>query len=295
MWALDAALSALFAGLTSILAKLGVRSTDSDVATALRTAIVLVLAWVVSALSGTVSGIGAIPASAWGFLIASGAATGASWICYFHALAKGPVSAVTPIDKASTPLTVILAFLLLGESASPLKILALVAYFAGALLMLPAAQPSDPGVAPPSEPHGGPFNSWLPWAIGSAVFAALTSILGKVGVEGVPSDLATAIRTCVVVVLAFAIVIGRGKWRFVRAIDRRELGFLIASGLATGASWLFFYRALRIGPAHGVVPIDKLSFLVSLVFARVVLGECLSSRARAGLVLAVASTVALAL
>ena len=295
MWALDAALSALFAGLTSILAKLGVRSTDSDVATALRTAIVLVLAWVVSALSGTVSGIGAIPASAWGFLIASGAATGASWICYFHALAKGAVSAVTPIDKASTPLTVILAFLLLGESASPLKVLALVAYFAGALLMLPAAQPSDPGVAPPSEPHGGPFNSWLPWAIGSAVFAALTSILGKVGVEGVPSDLATAIRTCVVVVLAFAIVIGRGKWRFVRAIDRRELGFLIASGLATGASWLFFYRAPRIGPAHGVVPIDKLSFLVSLVFARVVLGERLSSRARAGLVLAVASTVALAL
>lgn len=295
MWALDAALSALFAGLTSILAKLGVRSTDSDVATALRTAIVLVLAWVVSALSGTVSGIGAIPASAWGFLIASGAATGASWICYFHALAKGPVSAVTPIDKASTPLTVILAFLLLGESASPLKVLALVAYFAGALLMLPAAQPSEPGVAPPSEPHGGPFNSWLPWAIGSAVFAALTSILGKVGVEGVPSDLATAIRTCVVVVLAFAIVIGRGKWRFVRAIDRRELGFLIASGLATGASWLFFYRALRIGPAHGVVPIDKLSFLVSLVFARVVLGERLSSRARAGLVLTVASTVALAL
>ncbi|MCI6410991.1 EamA family transporter [Schaalia hyovaginalis] len=295
MWALDAALSALFAGLTSILAKLGVRSTDSDVATALRTAIVLVLAWVVSALSGTVSGIGAIPASAWGFLIASGAATGASWICYFHALAKGPVSAVTPIDKASTPLTVILAFLLLGESASPLKILALVAYFAGALLMLPAAQPSDPGVAPPSEPHGGPFNSGLPWEFGSAVLAALNSILGKVGVEGVPSDLATAIRTCVVVVLAFAIVIGRGKWRFVRAIDRRELGFLIASGLATGASWLFFYRALRIGPAHGVVPIDKLSFLVSLVFARVVLGEHLSSRARAGLVLAVASTVALAL
>lgn len=295
MWALDAALSALFAGLTSILAKLGVRSTDSDVATALRTAIVLVLAWVVSALSGTVSGIGAIPASAWGFLIASGAATGASWICYFHALAKGPVSAVTPIDKASTPLTVILAFLLLGESASPLKVLALVAYFAGALLMLPAAQPSDPGVAPPSEPHGGPFNSWLPWAIGSAVFAALTSILGKVGVEGVPSDLATAIRTCVVVVLAFAIVIGRGKWRFVRAIDRRELGFLIVSGLATGASWLFFYQALRIGPAHGVVPIDKLSFLVSLVFARVVLRERFSSRARAGLVLAVASTVPLAL
>lgn len=287
MWALDAALSALFAGLTSILAKLGVRSTDSDVATALRTAVVLILAWIVSAVSGSASLIGTIPPSSWVFLFASGVATGASWICYFHALARGPVSAVTPVDKASTPLTVILAFLLLGESATPLKVLAVIAYFAGALLMLPTP--------PPSQSRRAALGAWLPWALGSALFAALTSILAKLGVEDVPSDLATAIRTCVVVLLAFAIVVGRGKGSLIRSVDRRELVFLVASGLATGASWLFFYRALRIGPAHGVVPIDKLSLLVSLLFARLVLGERLSLRAWTGLVLVVSATLVLAL
>ncbi|WP_115727800.1 EamA family transporter [Actinomyces culturomici] len=288
MWILAASMSALFAGLTAILAKLGVESTDSDVATAARTGVVLVLAWIVAAASGSLTALAHIPASAWGFLIASGFATGASWICYFHALATGPVSAVTPIDKASTPLTVLLALLLLGEGASPLKLAAVVVYLVGALLMIPR---SDEGAAAAPVRLG----AWLPWACGSALFAALTSVLGKLGVESVPSDLATAIRTVVVAILAFAIVLGRGKSAGLRGIERREAGFLLASGLATGASWLFFYRALQTGPASGVVPIDKLSILVSIVFARIVLGERLDGRALAGLALIVAATLALAI
>ena len=287
MWILAAVCSALFAGLTSILAKCGIRKTDSDVATALRTVVVALFSWIMVAVVGSFSTITGISRTSLLFLVLSGLATGASWICYFKALSIGDVNKVVPVDKSSTVLTVLLAILVFHETANlPVKLAGTALLLVGALLMVERK---------PSTPSAAQGLSWLPWAVGSAVFAALTSILAKVGISGVESNLGTAIRTGVVLVMAWGIVFLKGKQHQVRTIDRREAGFIALSGVATGASWLCYYYAIQHGVVSVVVPIDKMSILVSVGFSRVFLGERLSRRAALGLSLMAAGALAMAI
>ena len=287
MWIAAAVLSAFFAGVTSILAKCGIRHTDSDVATALRTVVVLAFSWLMVLVAGSAGGITSLSGRSLLFLILSGLATGASWLCYFKALSIGDVNKVVPVDKSSTVLTVLLAILLFHETTSlPVKLAGTALLLAGALLMVERK---------PSAPAASQGLSWLPWAVGSAVFAALTSILAKVGISGVESNLGTAIRTGVVLVMAWGIVFLKGKQHQVRTIDRREAGFIALSGVATGASWLCYYYAIQHGVVSVVVPIDKMSILVSVGFSRVFLGERLSRRAALGLSLMAAGALAMAI
>ena len=287
MWIAAAVLSAFFAGITSILAKCGIRHTDSDVATALRTVVVLAFSWLMVLVAGSAGGITSLSGHSLLFLILSGLATGASWLCYFKALSIGDVNKVVPVDKSSTVLTVLLAILVFHETANlPVKLAGTALLLVGALLMVERK---------PSTPSAAQGLSWLPWAVGSAVFAALTSILAKVGISGVESNLGTAIRTGVVLVMAWGIVFLKGKQHQVRTIDRREAGFIALSGVATGASWLCYYYAIQHGVVSVVVPIDKMSILVSVGFSRVFLGERLSRRAALGLSLMAAGALAMAI
>lgn len=285
MWILAACASALFAGITSILAKCGIRHTDSDVATAVRTVVVLLFAWLMAALVGSISTIGSISAHSMLFLALSGMATGASWICYFKALSMGDVNKVVPIDKCSAVLTILLAIVLFGETdALAVKLMGSAGILIGTLLMIERKK----------QDHAAEGNSWIWYAVGSAVFAALTSILAKVGIEGVESNLATAIRTCYVLVMAWVVVALKGKLGEVRHIEKGELGFICASGLATGASWLCYYYAIQTGVVSIVVPIDKLSIVVAMAFSAAVFHETYTKRSLTGLALIVASTIAMA-
>ncbi len=286
MWILFAFGSAFFAGVTAILAKCGIRQTDSHVATAVRTVVVLLFSWIMVFLVGSQGDIPAVDAKTWAFLVLSGLATGASWLCYFRALQLGDINKVVPIDKSSTVLTMVLAFLFLQEGLTWLKAASMAAIAAGTYLMI---QKKATG----QEKAGR--RAWLLYALLSAVFASLTAILGKVGIEGVESNLGTAIRTGVVLVMAWVVVFVTGKGQEVRRIPRRELGFLCLSGLATGASWLCYYKALHDGPASVVVPIDKLSILVTIAFSYFVFHERLTRRGAAGLCLIVAGTLAMLL
>ncbi|MDY4652049.1 EamA family transporter [Olsenella sp. AGMB03486] len=285
MWILAACASALFAGITSILAKCGIRHTDSDVATAVRTVVVLLFAWLMAALVGSISTIGSISAHSMLFLALSGMATGASWICYFKALSMGDVNKVVPIDKCSAVLTILLAIVLFGETdALAVKLMGSAGILIGTFLMIERKK----------QDHAVEGNSWIWYAVGSAVFAALTSILAKVGIEGVESNLATAIRTCYVLVMAWIVVALKGKLGEVRHIEKGELGFICASGLATGASWLCYYYAIQTGIVSIVVPIDKLSILVAMAFSAAVFHETYTKRSLTGLALIVTSTIAMA-
>ncbi len=285
MWILAACASALFAGITSILAKCGIRHTDSDVATAVRTVVVLLFAWLMAALVGSISTIGSISAHSMLFLALSGMATGASWICYFKALSMGDVNKVVPIDKCSAVLTILLAIVLFGETdALAVKLIGSAGILIGTFLMIERKK----------QDHAVEGNSWIWYAVGSAVFAALTSILAKVGIEGVESNLATAIRTCYVLVMAWIVVALKGKLGEVRHIEKGELGFICASDLATGASWLCYYYAIQTGVVSIVVPIDKLSILVAMAFSAAVFHETYTKRSLTGLALIVASTIAMA-
>ena len=286
MWILFAFGSAFFAGVTAILAKCGIRQTDSHVATAVRTVVVLLFSWIMVFLVGSQGDIPAVDAKTWAFLVLSGLATGASWRCYFRALQLGDINKVVPIDKSSTVLTMVLAFLFLQEGLTWLKAASMAAIAAGTYLMIQKK-------ATEQEKTGR--RAWLLYALLSAVFASLTAILGKVGIEGVESNLGTAIRTGVVLVMAWVVVFVTGKGQEVRRIPRRELGFLCLSGLATGASWLCYYKALHDGPASVVVPIDKLSILVTIAFSYFVFHERLTRRGAAGLCLIVAGTLAMLL
>ncbi|MGN9234764.1 EamA family transporter [Atopobiaceae bacterium LCP21S3_F7] len=277
--------SALFAGITSILAKCGIRHTDSDVATAVRTIVVLAFAWLMAALVGSVGQLGQISAHSMLYLALSGLATGASWICYFKALSMGDVNKVVPIDKCSAVLTVLLAIVLFGETdALWVKLAGSAGILVGTFLMIERRE----------QDHEVQGRAWMWYAVGSAVFAALTSILAKVGIEGVESNLATAVRTCFVLVMAWAVVAMRGKLAEARHIDGRELAFICLSGIATGASWLCYYYAIQNGVVSVVVPIDKLSILVAMAFSAVVFHERYTRRSLTGLALIVASTLAMA-
>ena len=282
MWVLFAFGSALFAGLTAVLAKCGIRGTDSDVATAIRTIVVLIFSWLMVWIVGSAPTIPSLSGKTWVFLILSGLATGASWLCYFRALQLGDVNKVVPIDKSSTILTILLALIFLGEPVSWIKGIAVVLIGVGTYLMI-----EKKAVAGKKQEK----KSWLLYAVLSAIFASLTSILGKVGIDGVESNLGTAIRTGVVLVMAWLIVFIKGKQHMLRQIPKSELGFICLSGLATGGSWLCYYKALQDGLASVVVPIDKLSILVSIGFSTVVFKERLSKKAAVGLALIVGGTL----
>lgn len=283
MWIAFAFLSAFFAGITSILAKCGIKKTDSNVAAAIRTVVVLIFSWIMVFIVGSQDTISQIGLKALVFLILSGLATGASWLCYFHALQKGDINKVVPIDKSSTILTIILALIFLGEGITPLKGAAVVMIGAGTFLMIKKKK----AVPEPEKKKG----SWLIYAVLSAFFAAVTSILGKIGIDGVESNLGTAIRTCVVLIMAWIVVFASGKRSEVLSVPKKELTYICLSGLATGASWLCYYKALKDGLASVVVPIDKLSILITVAFSYAVFGEKLDKKSFAGLVLIVFGTL----
>ena len=282
MWVLYAFGSALFAGLTAVLAKCGIRKTDSTVATAIRTIVVLIFSWLMVFIAGSQDTLSAIGGKTLLFLILSGLATGASWLCYFHALQIGDINKVVPVDKSSTVLTILLAVIFLHESLNAAKGAGIVLIAVGTYLMIEKKQ-SD-GAAK----KGG---SWLLYAAGSAVFASLTSILGKIGISGVESNLGTAIRTGVVLLMSWMMVFVTGKGQLVRAVPKGELGFICLSGLATGGSWLCYYKALQDGPASVVAPIDKLSILVTILFSYLVFHEKLTKKSAIGLVLVIGGTL----
>lgn len=286
MWLTAAVFSAVFAALTAILAKCGIRKTDSDVATAIRTAVVLVFSWIMVFISGSAGSISQISAKSLIFLTLSGIATGASWICYFKALSLGDVNKVVPIDKSSTVLTVLLAIICFGETEHlAVKLIGTALLGVGTLLMVEKKQ---------SE-NSASGKGYLLYAVGSAVFAAATSILAKVGISGVESNLATAIRTAVVLVMAWLIVIIKGKLPQLKTLDKKELGFIALSGLATGGSWLCYYYAIQNGVVSVVVPIDKMSLLPTVIFSYFVFKEKLSKKAALGLTLMLAGTVVMAI
>ena len=319
MWIVAALGSALFAGLVAILGKLGVQSTDSDVATAIRTLVVIPVAWIAAALAGSIGSISSLSPTTWVFLILSGLATGGSWICYFKALSTGPIDKVVPIDKSSAVLATLLAIALFSETANlAIKLPAIAIILAGTMMMIERRDVHASNADVSSDTQGGTASSnasagsgvragssdgsgglarasrsWLFYAVLSAVFAALTSILGKVGIDGVESNLGTAIRTCVVLVMSWGIVFARGKGPLVRQAKGRELVFLVLSGIATGASWLCYYYAIQTGLVSVVVQLDRLSILISVFFAWIVFHERLNKKSGAGLALIVAGTIAL--
>ena len=289
LWLVAAFASALFAGIVSILAKCGIKTIDSDVATALRTCVVAVFTWVMVAIAGSAGTIGDISPKSWLFLALSGLATSGSWICYFKALSVGDVNKVVPIDKSSTLMAVVLSIVLFNETGDlGLRLAGTAVATTGTFLMI-ERKSSD---ARRASDHD--YRASIAYALAAAAFAALTSVLAKVGIEGVESNLATAIRTMFVLAMAWAIVAGKGKMRLVKGANHRELAFLAASGLATGASWLCYYYAIQMGQVSVVVQVDKLSLLVSIAFAAVVFGERLSRRGGIGLALIVAGTALVA-
>lgn len=286
MWLTAAVFSAVFAALTAILAKCGIRKTDSDVATAIRTAVVLVFSWIMVFISGSAGSISQLGAKPLIFLTLSGIATGASWICYFKALSLGDVNKVVPIDKSSTVLTVLLAIICFGETEHlAVKLIGTALLGVGTLLMVEKKQTENSASG----------KGYLLYAVGSAVFAAATSILAKVGISGVESNLATAIRTTVVLVMAWLILIIKGKLPQLKTLDKKELGFIALSGLATGGSWLCYYYAIQNGVVSVVVPIDKMSLLPTVIFSYFVFKEKLSKKATLGLTLMLAGTLAMAI
>ncbi|MEE1246687.1 MAG: EamA family transporter [Acutalibacteraceae bacterium] len=283
MWMLFAFASALFAGLTSILAKCGIKKTDSTVATAIRTVVVLAFSWLMVLVIGSAGEITSISRHTLIFLVLSGIATGASWLCYFKALQLGDINKVVPIDKSSTVLTILLAAVLLGEGITLFSGIGITLIAVGTFLMIEKKDVQKSDV---------PKNRrWIFYALGSAVFASLTAILGKIGISGVESNLGTAIRTGVVLIMSWIMVFVSGKGKELGGIPKKELVFICLSGLATGGSWLCYYKALQDGPASVVVPIDKLSILVTILFSYIVFHEKLSKKAFLGLVLTVGGTL----
>ncbi len=284
LWLLFAFGSAFFAGITAVLAKIGIEKVNSTLATALRTIIVLAFSWLMVFLVGSQNQIGQISGKTLCFLILSGLSTGASWLCYFRALQLGDVNKVAPIDKSSTVLTIVLAFLLLGEPISVPKIIGILGIGMGTLLMISKKE---------TDKNQVQSRSWLIFAMLSAVFASLTSIFGKIGVENVESNLGTAIRTVVVLAVAWLMVFMSGKQYEIKGISKKSWVFLFLSGITTGLSWLCYYRALQDGPASIVVPIDKLSIVITIVFSYILLKEKLSRKAAVGLLLILVGTAAM--
>lgn len=284
MWIIYALASAFFAGIMSILAKIGIKDVDSNLATALRTIVVLIFAWFMVFVVGSQTTITQLDSKTLIFLILSGLATGASWLCYFKALQIGDVNKVVPIDKSSTVLTILLSAIFLGEGLSFTKIIASLLIGFGTYFMIERQKSTVKQVK---------GYQWLIYALLSAIFASLTAILGKVGIENVESNLGTAIRTIVVLIISWGIVLFQQKQKELKHITKRNWTFIILSGLATGLSWLCYYRALQEGPASVVVPIDKLSILITISFSYFILNEKLKKKAAVGLIMIVIGTLSL--
>ena len=284
MWVIFALLSAFFAGITAVLSKVGIKNVNSDLGTAIRTIVVFVFAWLMVFVVDAWDGITSITSKTLIFLVLSGLATGASWLCYFKALKLGDVNKVAPIDKSSTVLTMILAFVFLGEEVTILKGICIILIGLGTYMMIEKRE---------SDEKTGKNTEWLVWAILSAVFAALTSVLGKIGISDIDSTLGTAIRTFVVLIMSWIVVWVSKSQSGIKNITLRTLVFLVLSGITTGLSWLCYYKALQDGQASVVVPIDKLSILVTIAFSYIVLGEKLTKKSFCGLVLLVCGTLLL--
>lgn len=272
MWILFAFGSAFFAGITSVLAKCGIKQTDSNLATATRTVVVLVMAFLMTLVVGSLNTISSITAKSWIFLVLSGLSTGASWLCYFKALQNGDINKVVPVDKSSTVIAMLMAFVFLHEKLTWIKALCMAAVAAGTYLMIEKKDVSQKDNK----------RVWLFYAVLSALFAAATSILGKIGIDGVESNLGTFIRTCVVLVMAWLVVLVTRSGKNIKFVPLKELIFILLSGLATGASWLCYFKALKDGPASVVIPIDKLSILVTVAFSYVFFKEKLTAKAFVG-------------
>lgn len=285
MWIAYAFSSAFFAGITAVLSKIGIKNINSNLATAIRTTVVLFFSWIIVFVCGAQNEILQIQQKTLVFLVLSGAATGASWLCYFKALQLGSVSKVMPIDKSSTILSMILAFIFLKEEVTLLKIFCITLIAVGTYMMI------EPGKNKSKIEKDG--SSWFIWAVMSAVFASLTSILGKVGISDVDSDLGTAIRTVVVLIMAWLAVFVTNSRYDIKRIDGKSFFFLVISGFATGLSWLSYYKALKEGPASIVVPIDKLSILLTMLFSCVVLKEEVTNKSLTGLLLLAGGTLLL--
>lgn len=282
MWLAMAVMSSIFAGLTSILAKCGIKKTDSDIATAIRTIVVLAFSVLMTFITGSFKDIDALSAKSILFLILSGLATGASWICYFKALSIGDVNKVVPIDKSSTIISVLLAVIIFNETNNLwIKIIGIILLSAGIFLMVEKQKSTTVNEK----------RQWIIYAVLSAVFAALTSILAKIGIENVDSNLATAIRTVVVLIMAWLIVLAKGKQNSIKSIDKKEFLFILFSGVATGASWLCYYYAIQNGIVSVVVPIDKLSILITVIFSYIVFKEKLTKKSFIGLCLMIIGTL----
>lgn len=286
LWPLFALGSAFFAGVTAILAKIGIKGVNSTLATAIRTIVVLLFSWLMVFIAGSQSEIATISGVTLLFLVLSGLSTGASWLCYFRALQLGDVNKVAAVDKSSTVLTILLAFILLGEPVSAAQVIGILGIGIGTFLMISKGEPNQ---------KAADSRKWMLFALLSAVFASLTSIFGKIGIESIESNLGTAIRTVIVLIMAWLMVFITGEQKNIRSIGKKSWLFLILSGITTGLSWLCYYRALQDGPASVVVPIDKLSILVTVVFSYVILKERLSRKAVLGLLLIVAGTAAMLL
>lgn len=287
MWILFAFGAALFAGVTAILAKIGIKNVDSNLATAIRTIIILIFSWMMVFIVGSFNEIADISSKTLIFLILSGLATGASWLCYFKALQLGDVNKVAPIDKSSTVLTMILAFIILGENISVTKVIGMIGIALGTYMMITKKKDNE------IEEESIINNKWIFYALLSAVFASLTSILGKIGIEGIESNLGTAIRTVVVLIMAWVVVFVTKKQGDIKHIDKKSWIFICLSGITTGLSWLCYYRALQDGEASIVVPIDKLSILVTVIFSYIFLKEKLNKKSFIGLIIMVAGTLIL--
>lgn len=286
MWLISAILSAVFAGVTAILAKCGIKKTDSDIATAIRTIVVLIFSWIMVFIVGSADTITAISSKSLVFLILSGLATGFSWICYFKALSMADVNKVVPIDKSSTILSIILAIVIFGETDHlAVRLCGAAIIGVGIFLMIDKKS----GVEQKKE------KGWMIYAVLSAVFASLTSILAKIGISDVESNLGTAIRTGVVLVLAWMIVFGKKKQTQLKSLDKKELAFISLSGITTGGSWLCYYYSIQNGLVSVVVPIDKLSIIVTILFSTVFLKEKIGKKALFGLALMVIGTLMMVL
>lgn len=283
MWLLYAVGSSFFAGITAILVKIGVEDTDSHLLTALRTIVVLIFSWIMVFVVGSQGTISEVSPKTLLFLCASGITTGASWICYFHALQIGDVNKVVPIDKSSVVLTILLGVLFLGEPMSVSKGICVILIAAGTYLMIEKKQGTEEGKKK--------SKSAILYALLSAVFASLTALLSKIGIVGIESNLGTAIRTIIVLIMAWLIVLAGGKQKQIRDVSRKSWTFIILSGIATGLSWLCYYRALQDGPISVVLPIDKLSILISIAFAYIIFKERLTRKSGLGLALIVAGTL----
>lgn len=285
MWITAAVLSAVFAGLTAILAKCGIRKTSSNLATALRTLVVLIFSIIMVFVVGSQQTIKEIAPVSWIFLVLSGLATGASWMCYFKALSIGDVNKVVPIDKSSTILSVLLAILIFNETNNLIvKLFGTALIGAGTYLMIEKKRATETK-----------NTKWILYAVLSAIFAALTSVLAKMGISGVESNLGTAIRTAVVLIMAWGIVLAKGEQKQLKGINKKELVFIALSGLATGASWLCYYYAIQNGVVSVVIPIDKMSVLITVLFSVVFLKEKMSFKSIFGLIVMSVGTLAIVL